>query len=239
MKSFSRYCAVILFCFITTLFNLYAFSDTVNIDSCNNVMTLDAKIVHSLTQLRNPTLITISKGVSNSLVPLSIAIPTIHVIYGHFGKSRDQMVNGLLIVGAEALQFGIMTGVKAIVQRERPFNAYSECIKPNDTESFWSFPSGHAGGSACLATILSLRYPHWAVIAPSVAFTLYTSFARMHLGVHYPTDVFVGTLVGVGSAILINSLADNLEKLLYPDSHSVSDSPSQQNVPILSLALPL
>lgn len=239
MKLLTRYSASTLFCFFAILFNVYASSDTAKIDSCDKVMTLDAKIIQSLTELRNPTLIAISKGVSNSLVPISIAVPTIHVAYGQFSNSRDLTINGLLIAGAETLQFGLMTGVKAIVQRKRPFVAYSDCIKPNDTESFWSFPSGHAGGSACLATILSLRYPHWVVIAPSVAFTLYTSFARMHLGVHYPSDVFVGTLLGVGSAIIVNSFAADLEKLLYPNSDTGSVIPTQQNVPVFSLSLPL
>lgn len=217
--------------------------DTISAKTCVDSLSADAAIVHTLTSIRNPELVFTSKVVSNSLVPMSIAIPTIHLVYGYGEKNRDIALNGFLIAGAEIAQFGIMTGIKSLVQRERPFIAHKDCIIPNDTESFWSFPSGHSGGSVCLATVLSLRYKNWFVTSASVTYSLYTMFARLHLGVHYPTDVAAGALIGVGSGILFHSLSKQLEDMLdsiLPEKSNVNDILTPPpSTPIMSLSLPL
>lgn len=230
------------------LLTLYTFqsptySDSLRQNSCKDSLSCDAAIVYSLTNLRNPTLVNTSQFISNSLVPISIALPSAHLIYGYASSDRKAVLNGFLIGTSELLQFSVMTGIKSIVQRERPFIAHKDCIIPNDTESFWSFPSGHSGGSACLATILSLRYNHWAVTTTAITYSLYTMFARMHLGVHYPTDVAAGALVGVGSGILIHSLSQHIERILTKvlpnndDTSTVGVSPS--STPLITIQLPL
>ncbi len=218
-------------------------ADSIPAKTCVDSLSADAAIVHTLTTIRTPELVLTSKVVSNSLVPVSIAIPTIHLVYGYGEKNRDIALNGFLIAGAEIAQFGIMTGIKSLVQRERPFVAHKDCITPNDTESFWSFPSGHSGGSACLATVLSLRYNNWAVISASVTYSLYTMFARLHLGVHYPTDIAAGALIGVGSGILLHSLSSHIEKALdsiLPEKNNGNDILTPPpSTPIMSVSLPL
>lgn len=230
------------------LYSLYqlhtpSYYDTIPAKNCVDSLSADAAIVHTLTTIRNPELVFTSKVVSNSLVPMSIAIPTIHLVYGYGEKNRDIALNGFLIAGAEIVQFGVMTGIKSLVQRERPFIAHKDCIIPNDTESFWSFPSGHSGGSACLATVLSLRYKNWIVTSASVTYSLYTMFARLHLGVHYPTDVAAGALVGIGSGILLHSLSTQLEDMLdsiLPEKGKGNDVLSPPpSTPIISVSLPL
>lgn len=71
----------------------------------------------------------------------------------------------------------------------------------------YSFPSGHASGSFVIATSLTLRYPDnpW-IIAGSFTYATLVSLGRMYWGVHYPSDVLVGSLIGAGSAALIYSL---------------------------------
>lgn len=71
----------------------------------------------------------------------------------------------------------------------------------------YSFPSGHASGSFVIATSLTLRYPDnpW-IVAGSFTYATLVSLGRMYWGVHYPSDVLVGSLVGAGCAALIYSL---------------------------------
>ena len=65
-----------------------------------------------------------------------------------------------------------------------------------------SFPSGHTSGAFASATSVSLAYPKWYIIAPSFAWAGSVAYSRMHLGVHYPSDVLAGAIIGSGSAYI-------------------------------------
>jgi membrane-associated phospholipid phosphatase len=73
----------------------------------------------------------------------------------------------------------------------------------------YSFPSGHALNSAAFSTIVvillwPLLKPLWArvtAVALAVVVILVTALDRVFLGVHYPSDVTVGIVTGVGLAL--------------------------------------
>lgn len=67
---------------------------------------------------------------------------------------------------------------------------------PND-----AFPSGHAQGSSALWTYLALavRHPLFTIFA--VLLILAISFSRLYTGLHWPTDVFAGLILGVVFAV--------------------------------------
>jgi len=79
--------------------------------------------------------------------------------------------------------------------RLRPYLAYPDLITPLGTN--WlgsSFPSGH------MSTILSILTPivfyYRKFWLPTVIFALFMAFARIHNGMHYPTDVLGGAVLG-------------------------------------------
>lgn len=98
-------------------------------------------------------------------------------------------------IGAAVLN----TGVKALVDRTRP-----EVDVPVATVAGLSFPSGHAMGSAITYGVLLLvflpllppRRRRWAVTAV-VGLVVVIGVTRVALGVHYPSDVVGGWLLGV------------------------------------------
>jgi undecaprenyl-diphosphatase len=102
--------------------------------------------------------------------------------------------------------------VKEAFRRARP--ALWTSIAP---EHSYSFPSGHASGSAALACALVLvtRQQRWgwivAVLAPLGAFTIGVS--RMYLGVHYPSDVLAGWTFGVAWALGVHALLERRQRL--------------------------
>ena len=68
-----------------------------------------------------------------------------------------------------------------------------------------SFPSGHAASAFAFASTMGEEVPvTWAPLHLAAALV---GYARVHTGVHYPSDVMVGTLVGAMSGWTVRRLA--------------------------------
>ncbi|MCK5036183.1 MAG: phosphatase PAP2 family protein [Candidatus Sabulitectum sp.] len=63
-----------------------------------------------------------------------------------------------------------------------------------------SFPSAHAAGASCVTAVLWHRYGAEVGI-PLSALALYTCVSRVNIGKHFPSDVFLGSAVGVACGI--------------------------------------
>jgi membrane-associated phospholipid phosphatase len=57
-----------------------------------------------------------------------------------------------------------------------------------------------------------MAYPKWYVVVPSFVWASSVGYSRMHLGVHYPSDVLVGAMVGSSSAFLTQKANQWLNK---------------------------
>lgn len=85
-------------------------------------------------------------------------------------------------------------------KRDRPPMAipgFKSVIIPSDQ---FSFPSGHTSAAFLMALLLASLYPPilWLVIPWASAIGI----ARVSLGVHFPTDIFAGAVLGTTSAII-------------------------------------
>lgn len=66
----------------------------------------------------------------------------------------------------------------------------------------YSFPSSHAANTTALSFFFVLLFRHRALSWLMAAWTLLVCYSRMYMGVHYPTDIVVGMLVGIVCACI-------------------------------------
>ncbi|MBE0429054.1 MAG: phosphatase PAP2 family protein [Thermoleophilia bacterium] len=92
--------------------------------------------------------------------------------------------------------------IKAALGRRRPAPAGEELKPLVGVPSSRSFPSSHAAMSFAAAIFMTFIHPGlWPLF---LGLALAMSWSRVYVGVHYPSDVLAGTLVGLimGGAIL-------------------------------------
>jgi len=141
------------------------------------------------------------KIISNTNNAVVIGVPVSIGIAGLIKHDDQLMRNACVIIAANIINVGITYSLKHAVNRKRPFETYPFIIKKIGADG-GSFPSGHTSSAFATATSLSLAYPKWYVIAPSYLWAGTVGYSRLQLGVHYPSDVLGGMIIGAGSAFL-------------------------------------
>lgn len=142
-----------------------------------------------------------SKFISNTTTAFSVSTPIVMGAVALIEKNDDLLKNALY-VGASLGVDGVLTyALKYTVNRPRPQVTYPD-IEAFESERTMSFPSGHTSIAFATATSLALKYPKWYVIVPSYLWACSVGYSRMDMGMHYPTDVLTGAVVGSGSAYL-------------------------------------
>ncbi|OKK17539.1 hypothetical protein AMK16_22280 [Streptomyces sp. CB00455] len=122
------------------------------------------------------------------------------------GRRRRALVVAAVTLTASVLQ----QGLKSLVGRERPVWA-----DPVDSAHYAAYPSGHAMTATVvcglLLWLLPAGTPRWAVggaWAAAALSVLGVGFTRAYLGVHWPSDVLGGWLLGGALVALSVSAAD-------------------------------
>jgi undecaprenyl-diphosphatase len=115
-----------------------------------------------------------------------------------------------------ALFLGVATGGAALaiaLLKQHFMRTRPEVVPHLVEEGSWSFPSGHALGSAAIYVTLSVviaarwrtRWGQMALIAAAFLLSFLIGVSRIYLGVHYPTDVLAGWSAGTAWAIVCSS----------------------------------
>ena len=185
----NRYSGVILLLFSGLLQNLYA--QNADIDLLKPINKKETSFKNKYSELN-----------ASSVTALSVGIPAGITIAGFINHDKQLQRDALYMSGAFVVSSIITQTTKRIINRQRPFEKYSFIIKRDDESGGLSFPSGHTSTAFCTATSVALRYRKWYFVAPSYLFASSVAWARMYQGVHYPSDVFAGAIVGTGSAWL-------------------------------------
>lgn len=108
------------------------------------------------------------------------------------GKNKLKIFSAILVVG---LMFSIVVvdDAKELVKRPRPEGAGKTYFLIKNS---YSFPSGHALVIFLAASLLGAYYG-WKYYIAGYVIAFAVSLSRLYLGVHYPSDVLAGAVIGI------------------------------------------
>lgn len=180
--------------FLTLLLPLWGFSELALELRAGGIIGFDEPILRGLRALTSPGsdwffVLLSNLGYLYGVVPVDIALIAVLFVRRHL---RAATFASMAVVGSALLNLG----AKRIFTRDRP--SLWESITPEVT---WSFPSGHAMGSATLAAVMIVlawrTRGRWPVTAAVSGFVLLVGVSRVYLGVHYPSDILAGWAVAI------------------------------------------
>ena len=119
-----------------------------------------------------------------------VLILMLPIVYG-----MEAMHVMLHMVVSGLLGLAIYKWLKTNVRRVRPYNYHDNILQSTPALDKFSFPSGHSQHAISFTLVLVYYYPEWALLV--VPFTLLVALSRVVLGLHYPSDVVIGTVIGV------------------------------------------
>lgn len=99
-----------------------------------------------------------------------------------------------------AIELSIYGVVKLKFRRTRPCNLIEGVRNLTKMQDRFSFPSGHAAAAFLMATVLRYYYPPLTIPLYLIASAI--GISRIYNGLHFPSDVLVGGILGFISAKL-------------------------------------
>jgi undecaprenyl-diphosphatase len=143
----------------------------------------------------NPAMKGLSTAANHSLLWFAIAA----ALAARRGTTRKAALRGVLSIGLARATAN--AGLKPLLPRRRPaaaeLPAYQTIANPPTTSSF---PSGHAASAAAFATAVAMESPRTGLVLAPLAASV--AYSRVHVGVHWSSDVVAGAALGGGIAWL-------------------------------------
>lgn len=130
-------------------------------------------------------------------------------------RTREVGILSLASMGLCALCTNVV--LKNWVARPRPFDAVEGLSALIAHPTDWSFPSGHTTASFACALVLLRTMPRRCGV-PAMVLASLIGASRLYVGVHYPTDVLGGVLVGLLGSSLVLALRERRRKKDAPSS---------------------
>lgn len=151
-------------------------------------------------------------------------------------RGNDDFSDAYRLGVSELAALGATFGLKVLVRRTRPYVRFADVASRTGDiarKDPYAFPSGHAALSFALATSWTLSHPTWYVATPVYLWAATVSLSRVWLGVHYPSDVFFGAVLGTAIAWTVHELGS----AITPAGLNAEEEPPP--MPMLRLSLSL
>lgn len=195
----------------TTLFVYFSFIVVFSLSAQN----WDINTLHQVNSWDGKFIRNYNKIISRTEPYVAIGVPVAMALAAWVKHDKELLKDAIYVGTSVAGAFVVTYGMKFLVDRERPYDKYPGQLHPYSYESSPSFPSSHTSSAFALATSLCVRYPKWYVIAPSALWACSVGVSRMNEGVHYPSDVLAGAVMGMGCAVANIYVNRWLNKVLF------------------------
>jgi len=114
-----------------------------------------------------------------------------------FKKSKKKVIKGGGILFLSLLLSSIVLHIlKEGINRPRPLSLYPQIEVIGPPLKRASFPSGHSQVAFCVATVLVFFFPEWRLRFVIYILAGLVGISRIYLGVHFPSDVLAGGILG-------------------------------------------
>lgn len=204
--------------------SLFSFSELAEEMREGEVAAFDSAVATSVTAWRGSLdwlMVALTRSGDGTWMTLTCVVAVV-ALYA-FRKRREAV-----FVAACGIAAGLLsTSLKLAFQRARPDAAAGYLV---DLPSSFSFPSGHAMGSACVAGSLAivafakLRSPwRWLVVAAAFLYIVGVGISRIYLGVHFASDVLGGQLA---SAAIVAAMTGWFYPSLLPGEATKRPAPA-------------
>ncbi len=141
-----------------------------------------------------------------TIPPLSVVFPSFRIL-----RRKNWEMAGVALMSALFARFGAVELVRMFYDRARPFEVLSDVNQLIFRDGGGSFPSGHAAFYFAIAAVVSRYYPKASVLFFLAALNL--SAARVQAGIHWPSDILAGAMVGIITAWLAVFILRKLEPI--------------------------
>ncbi len=161
-----------------------------------SITELDRTVLRWFSTLRRPTIDRLMRGFTRSgdwqsWTTLSLAA---------LAAGGPYRTLALHILPKLLATLALCFAIKTLSRRPRPsvaMNDFQSLLKNPDP---YSFPSSHTACAwvvcASMGLMLGWGWPIWILYASAI------SYSRIHVGAHYPLDVLIGTILGLGMALI-------------------------------------
>lgn len=150
----------------------------------------------------NPIMKFITSLGDEGIVPIAVIL-----LFLLFKKTRKVGLTAGISLGLEAILINLT--IKKLVGRTRPYvvNEAIEYITKRPSDN--SFPSGHTGCVFAVASVLFFMMPKKVGI-PAMVIASLVGISRLYVGVHYPTDIIGGFLVGMFTGFVAKYVVERI-----------------------------
>ena len=170
--------------------------------SCVYAQNWDINTLHKINNWDGKFIRNYNRTISRTEPYIAVGVPTSMLVLALVNNNKALLEDAIYTSTSVIGTFAITYGMKYLINRKRPYDRYPEKVYAYSHESSPSFPSGHTATAFALATSLCVKYPKWYIIAPTAAWACSVGISRMNEGVHYPSDVIAGAVIGAGCAVL-------------------------------------